>query len=87
MGGVEIIHSHPYKKGCHGQPMHSHSWAEIMTIRELTDISVTGLFHGFVWGVVNPTYIQIEPQVTNLTVFFEEVKSLKLRAPPIIALP
>lgn len=84
--GVEIIHSHPYKKDCHKQPMHSHSWAEITTIQELTKILTTGLFQGFVWEIISQTYIQIEPQATNLTVFFEEAKSLKLRAPPIISL-
>ncbi len=82
VNGVTIIHSHPFKSGSNGKPLHSHTDQGFLTIHLLSVISIVSIISFFTLESLVPSSYKIVPQtrpleVNNLSCLFRS-----LRAPP-----
>ena len=80
---VTIVHSHPYAKDCDGNPSHSHTKADILTIQALT---VTELTDFIIWIVALslPVIVVTVLYATRNDCYCNQCKKLyRLRSPPV----
>lgn len=84
MDNVAIVHSHPYKKDCNGNPTHTHTWSQIYLIQALSNYQITTVIIFFV--LLGITLLKYTIVFTPVYRFFQQKNNTdlyRLRPPPI----
>lgn len=87
INGVTIVHSHPYSANDDGEPIHSHTVAELQLIHQLSSFSVTStiilaIILGVFLTLTLTIPIQTKPNYNSLS----QKGIFRLRPPPLDAL-
>lgn len=78
-----LVHSHPYKKDCNGNPNHTHTNVEIILIAGLSNFTTTAIVLSALMGILSVVlYRNPYVHVANAVSLGNYKKLFNLRSPP-----